>query len=82
MASNKRFSFAPKDYLVVFLVAGFFAVVFLATGFLVAGFVAGLLADFSVLTPADFAILTKLALRREAVFFLMRPFLAALSYSL
>ena len=33
------------------------------------------------LTPASLASLDAAALRREAVFFLMRPFLAALSYS-
>ena len=58
---------------VVFLATVFFAVAFLAVAFL---------AVVSALTPLEvLAIFTKLALRREAVFFLMRPFLAALSYS-
>lgn len=74
------------------MVAGFLAAGFLAAGFLVvvleaalvalaAGFAAGLVDLDSALTPAALAILTRAALRREAVFFLMRPFLAALSYS-
>lgn len=77
------------DAFEVFFAAGFFAVVFLAAGFLaVAALV--VLAVFTVafftvfaagLAPADLAIFAKLALRREAVFFLMRPFFAALSYS-
>ena len=46
------------------------------------GFVAGLaLATAVGLTPADLASLAMVALRREAVFFLRRPFLTALSYS-
>ena len=46
--------------------------------------VAGLAVDFLVvgsLTPAVLAILAREALRREAVFFLSRPFLTALSSS-
>ena len=43
--------------------------------------VASVLALGAALVPAAFAILARLALRRLAVFFLIRPFLAALSYS-
>ena len=42
---------------------------------------ASVLALGATLAPAAFAILARLALRRLAVFFLIRPFLAALSYS-
>ena len=76
------------NYFVVFLVAGFFAgaflaVVFLAAaGFLVAaGLVAGFLAASKV-TPAFLAILLNALFRRAAVFFLIRPFLTAVSISL
>lgn len=76
--------FFVVDFLVVgFLVVGFLVVVDLVVvvlADLVAGFAAAL-AVVAGLTPAALAILTRLALRREAVFFLMRPFLAALSYS-
>ena len=77
-------------YFVVFA-AGFFAVDFFAVGFFIVVFAAGFLvglafasafvATFSGLRPAAFAIFAMLALRREAVFFLIRPFFAALSYS-
>lgn len=68
-----------------FLVAiGFLVVDFLVvTGFLATGFFVTV--DFFAravgLTLAALAILATLALRREAVFFLRRPFLTALSYS-
>lgn len=52
-----------------------YLVVFLAVVFLAGvAFLAGLAVALAILTRAD--------LRREAVFFLMRPFLVALSYSL
>lgn len=70
-----------------YFVAGFFvAGAFLAAGFFAAGFVAFALgADFLTvvvgLILVAFAIFATAALRREAVFFLSRPFLTALSYS-
>ena len=71
-----------------FVVVFFAAVAFFAVlAFFAAGFVADLavvFADFAEavgLMPAAFAIFARAALRREAVFFLIRPFLAALSYS-
>ena len=76
------------NYFAVFLVAGFFAGDFLAAvflaaaGFLVAaGLVAGFLAASKV-TPAFLAILLNALFRRAAVFFLIRPFLTAVSISL
>jgi hypothetical protein len=69
-----------------FFAAGFFAAAaFLAGAFLVAGFLAGALAAAflaSSFTPAFFAAAASADLRREAVFFLIRPFLTALSSSL
>lgn len=62
---------------VAVFVAGFFAAVFLVA--------AGLVAVFFVVdgcTPAALAVLARFALRRAAVFFLIRPFLTALSSSL
>lgn len=56
------------------LAAGFFA----TAGFLAVAF----LAPASSLTPAFLAIFAKLALRRAAVFFLIKPFLTAVSSSL
>ena len=76
------------NYFAVFLVAGFFAGAFLAAvflaaaGFLVAaGFAAGFLAVSNV-TPAFLAILLNALFRRAAVFFLIKPFLTAVSISL
>lgn len=76
----------------LFVEAGFF-VVFVAVA-LAAGLVgvdlvvdladvagAGDFEDFSSFIPASLASLARAILRREAVFFLIRPFLAALSYS-
>lgn len=63
-------------YSAAFLAAGFLVVV-LAAGFLAAG----LAALAAGLAPAALAILTAAALRREAVFFFIRSFLTALSYS-
>jgi hypothetical protein len=61
----------------------------LATGFFAAGFAVVFAAVFGAaflvilsLTPADFATFDRLALRRAAVFFLIRPFLTAVSSSL
>jgi ABC-type multidrug transport system fused ATPase/permease subunit len=74
--------------LVAFLAAGFFvAVVFLAAGFLVAGLAAAVLVVVFLvpavsLTLAFFAITCSLDLRLAAVFFLIRPFLTAVSISL
>ena len=65
------------DYFSDFLAAGFFAGAFLA----VAGFAAGFLAASSV-TPAFLAILLNALFRRAAVFFLIKPFLTAVSISL
>ncbi len=58
-------------------------VAFLVAGFAVfaAGFAAGLAALAAGLAPAVLAIFAAAALRREAVFFFMRSFLTALSYS-
>ena len=76
------------NYFVVFLAADFFAGAFLAVVFLaVAGFLvaAGLTAGFlaaSKVTPAFLAILLNVLFRRAAVFFLIRPFLTAVSISL
>ncbi len=70
------------DYFSDFLAAGFFAGAFLAAVFLaVAGFVAGFLAASNV-TPAFLAILLNALFRRAAVFFLIKPFLTAVSISL
>ena len=84
MASDKKFSAKIKDYLAVFLVVDFLVAGFLVVSAFLAGaaFLAAGLADFSTLTPAALASLAKLALRREAVFFSIGPFLAAISYSL
>lgn len=88
-----------RNYLVVFLAAGFFATGFFATaGFAAAGFFAGaafaatgflVAAGFAVVfvavagfTPAALAAFASPDLRRAAVFFLIRPFLTALSISL
>ena len=65
------------DYFSDFLAAGFFAGAFLA----VAGFAAGFLAASNV-TPAFLAILLNALFRRAAVFFLIKPFLTAVSISL
>ena len=67
----------------VFFVAGFFAGDFFEAVFAagLADFAAGFLVDFVNLTPAALAILEAADLRREAVFFSMRSFLTALSYS-
>ena len=71
------------DYFSAFLVAGFFAGGFLAAVFLaVAGFAAGFLAAASNVTPAFLAILLNALFRRAAVFFLIKPFLTAVSISL
>ena len=69
------------DYFSVFLAAGFFAGAFLAAVFLAAGFAAGFLAASNV-TPAFLAILLNALFRRAAVFFLIKPFLTAVSISL
>ena len=66
------------DYFSDFLAAGFFAGAFLA----VAGFAAGFLAAASNVTPAFLAILLNALFRRAAVFFLIKPFLTAVSISL
>lgn len=74
--------------MVAFLAAGFFvAVVFLAAGFLVAGLAAAVLVVVFLvpavsLTLAFFAITCSLDLRLAAVFFLIKPFLTAVSISL
>ena len=60
------------DYFSDFLAAGFFAGAFLAAGFLAA----------SNVTPAFLAILLNALFRRAAVFFLIKPFLTAVSISL
>ena len=74
--------FAGAFLAAVFLAAGFFAGAFLAAVFLaVAGFVAGFLAASNV-TPAFLAILLNALFRRAAVFFLIKPFLTAVSISL
>ena len=65
------------DYFSDFLAAGFFTGAFLA----VAGFAAGFLAASNV-TPAFLAILLNALFRRAAVFFLIKPFLTAVSISL
>jgi len=89
---DKNCNYWNSDYLVaVFLGAGFLAVVvfLVAAGFfveVVAGFLAGarvgvvFLTVLVTLTPAALAILAISALRLDAVFFLSRPFLTALSY--
>ena len=69
------------DYFSDFLAAGFFAGAFLAAVFLAAGFVVGFLAVSNV-TPAFLAILLNALFRRAAVFFLIKPFLTAVSISL
>ena len=70
------------DYFSDFLAAGFFAGAFLAAVFLaVVGFAAGFLAASNV-TPAFLAILLNALFRRAAVFFLIKPFLTAVSISL
>ena len=69
------------DYFSAFLAAGFFAGAFLAAVFLAAGFAAGFLAASNV-TPAFLAILLNALFRRAAVFFLIKPFLTAVSISL
>ena len=69
------------DYFSDFLAAGFFAGAFLAAVFLAAGFAAGFLAASNV-TPAFLAILLNALFRRAAVFFLIKPFLTAVSISL
>lgn len=58
-------------------VVGFLAVVGLVLG---VGFVV-FLADLANFMPADLAILARADLRREAVFFFIKSFLTALSYS-
>ena len=66
------------DYFSDFLAAGFFAGAFLAAVFFaVAGFVTA-----SNVTPAFLAILLNALFRRAAVFFLIKPFLTAVSISL
>ena len=69
------------DYFSDFLAAGFFVGAFLAAVFLAAGFTAGFLAASNV-TPAFLAILLNALFRRAAVFFLIKPFLTAVSISL
>lgn len=69
------------DYFSAFLAAGFFAGAFLAAVFLAAGFAAGFL-EASNATPAFLAILLNALFRRAAVFFLIKPFLTAVSISL
>ena len=69
------------DYFSDFLAAGFFAGAFLAAVFLAAGFAAGFLVASNV-TPAFLAILLNALFRRAAVFFLIKPFLTAVSISL
>lgn len=83
-----------RTYLVVFFAAGFlvaaglvaaafFGAALVAAGFFVAGFVVVVfLAAVAGLTPASLACLAMAALRRDAVFFLIKPFLTALSSSL
>lgn len=71
------------DYFSAFLAAGFFAGAFLvAVFFAVAGFAAGFLVAASNVTPAFLAILLNALFRRAAVFFLIKPFLTAVSISL
>ena len=73
------------DYFSAFLAAGFFAGAFLVAVFLaVAGFAAGFLVASvaSNVTPAFLAILLNALFRRAAVFFLIKPFLTAVSISL
>ena len=70
------------DYFSAFLAAGFFAGAFLVAVFLAAGFAAGFLAVASNVTPAFLAILLNALFRRAAVFFLIKPFLTAVSISL
>ena len=71
------------NYFSAFLAAGFFAGAFLVAVFLaVAGFAAGFLAVASNVTPAFLAILLNALFRRAAVFFLIKPFLTAVSISL
>lgn len=71
------------DYFSDFLAAGFFAGAFLAAVFLAAaGFAAGFLTAASNVTPAFLAILLNALFRRAAVFFLIKPFLTAVSISL
>lgn len=71
------------DYFSAFLAAGFFAGAFLVAVFLAdAGFAAGFLAAASNVTPAFLAILLNALFRRAAVFFLIKPFLTAVSISL
>ena len=71
------------DYFSDFLAAGFFAGAFLAAVFLaVAGFAACFLVAASSVTPAFLAILLNALFRRAAVFFLIKPFLTAVSISL
>ena len=71
------------DYFSDFLAAGFFAGAFLAAVFFaVAGFAAGFLVAASNVTPAFLAILLNALFRRAAVFFLIKPFLTAVSISL
>lgn len=73
--------------MVVFLAAGFLADAFAAAGFLAgalaaAGFAVVFFAVVAViLTPASLAILCRPLLRRAAVFFLIKPFLTAVSSS-
>ena len=69
------------DYFSAFLAAGFFAGAFLAAVFLAAGFAAGFLVASNV-TPVFLAILLNALFRRAAVFFLIKPFLTAVSISL
>ena len=69
------------DYFSDFLAADFFAGAFLAAVFLAAGFAAGFLVASNV-TPAFLAILLNALFRRAAVFFLIKPFLTAVSISL
>ena len=72
-----------------FVAAGFAAVVFFAgaTAFLTAGLAAGAVAALAFLavfsfTPAAFAAADNFDLRLAAVFFLIKPFLTAVSISL
>ena len=69
----------PGYFLVIFM--DYFSA-FLVAVFLAAGFAAGFLAVASNVTPAFLAILLNALFRRAAVFFLIKPFLTAVSISL
>lgn len=74
--------FAAGFLVVVAFLAGVFAVDVFAAGAFAAGALAVVVFGAApILTPEALASLATAALRREAVFFLRRPFLTALSYS-